>query len=768
MKSSLAKIDNVTFTIEDIEVDNWKSPMGPTPEPSITTLRNWDHFLMKRYKPFYAPQGDTCNLCSYGTCDLTAGKKGACGITIDSQQARMYLLSSCIGTATHGSHGTHMIDHLIEEHGPDFKIDLGNFIDYTAPNIMTVLGMKPETIGDLKKVMIYVEGQIAQCMSAVHTGQESNYIDFESKSMHAGMLDHVAMEAAELAQISGYNFPKGDPNAPLVEVGMGTVDKNKPVVLCVGHNVVPGIEVINYATDNDVLDKIEICGLCCTAHELTRYEESAKVVGHISKHLYFIRSGVPDVIVVDEQCVRLDTFEEAKKLKMAVIATSDKICYGLPDRTNDSVDEIIKDLVEGEPGALILDMEKVGIVAVRVAQELSIKRKSIKAIPDTDEVIALAKSCKLCKECDNSCPLDLPIRDAMKLARTGDFSQLSEVYQTCLGCGVCESACGWDIPILDMIQKASEKEIKEEKFMLRSGRGPILDTEIRIVGAPIVLGTIPGVIAFIGCANYPKGRGALAEMAEEFLKRKYIVVASGCAAMDIAMYKDENGVSLYEKYPGGFEEGGLCNVGSCVSNSHITGACIKIAGIFARRNLRGNYEEIADYILHRIGAVGIAWGAYSQKAQAIAVGCNRWGIPAIIGPHASKYRRLYLGRKDKKEDWNAFDVKSNGEECFIGPAPEHLIYAAESKEECIVMAARMCIRPNDTPKGRMIKLTHYFDLSEKYFGTLPDDWYVFVRSVSDLPMSRKKKMMEELKLMDWQPSKIPDPTSLERFKHKWK
>lgn len=768
LKSAPAGIGGVNITIGSILEDTWEEAMGPTPMPSINTLRTWDHILLNRYKPFYSPFCDMCCLCTYGKCDLTAGKIGACGIGIGAQQARMYLLSSCIGAATHGAHARHIVEHLIEKLGGDHKIDLGRFISVNAPNIMAVVGMRPERLGDLRKVLDYAEEQIVQCLSATHTGQEGSSIDFESKSMHMGMIDHVVMEAADIAQITGCEFPKGDPDAPLVEIGMGTLDRSKPVIICIGHNVVTGIEIVDYLIKKDMMDKLEVGGLCCTAHDITRYEKRAKVVGHLSKQLYFIRSGVADVIVVDEQCVRLDTLKEATKVKTSVIATSDKICYGLPDRTNDPRQEIIKDLANGAPGALILDPEKAGEVAVEVALRISEKRRKLKILPDKKEVIKLAEGCNVCGECKRTCPLDLPIPKAMKTAAKDDLSGLVYVYDMCLGCGVCESACRRDLPILNMIQRAAERKVKGEKYVLRSGRGPILDTEIRKVGPPIVLGTIPGVVAYVGCANYPKGRGALAEMAEEFLRRKYIVIASGCAAMDIAMHKDEDGKTLYEKYPGDFDAGCIANVGSCVANSHISGACIKISSIFARRNIRGNYEEIADYILNRIGACGVAWGAYSQKAEAIAVGCNRWGIPVIVGPHAAKYRRLYLGRKDIEDDWNVYDVKAKGDRVFVGPAPEHLMYASETKEECIVMTARLCIRPNDTTKGRMIKLSHYLDLSEKYFGTLPDDWPVFVRTEADLPIAKKDVLLKELKEMEWKPGRIPDPTNLERFKLKWR
>ena len=83
---------------------------------------------------------------------------------------------------------------------------------------------------------------------------------------------------------------------------------------------------------------MEIAGLCCTAFDMTRYKESdrrapyAKIVGSLAKELKVIRSGMPDVIVTDEQCVRGDVLSESQKLKIPVIASNEKIMMGLPDR----------------------------------------------------------------------------------------------------------------------------------------------------------------------------------------------------------------------------------------------------------------------------------------------------------------------------------------------------------------------------------------------------------------------------------------------------
>ena len=82
MKTNTGLIKNLELSIGKVVNDNWTEPMGPTPMPSMSTLRDWDMKLLARYKPFYMPDCDLCCLCTFGKCDLTAGKRGACGIDI--------------------------------------------------------------------------------------------------------------------------------------------------------------------------------------------------------------------------------------------------------------------------------------------------------------------------------------------------------------------------------------------------------------------------------------------------------------------------------------------------------------------------------------------------------------------------------------------------------------------------------------------------------------------------------------------------------------
>ncbi|MHA1371104.1 MAG: CO dehydrogenase/acetyl-CoA synthase complex subunit alpha, partial [Promethearchaeota archaeon] len=668
------KISGLDIKIGDLvfEEEEEFEPQGPTPMPNLADLRPWYLKLLERYQPAYAPICDMCCLCTYGKCNLTKGRRGACGIDIKAQQARIVEIACCIGASCHSSHGIHLLHWMIEKFGPDYPLDLGDDIAVEAPMMRLICGIAPKTIGDLEHAFRYIESQIVHLLSAAHTGQEGSYIDFEAKALHAGVLDMLGLETADMAQIMLFKLQGKE--TPLVELGMGTIDTNKPNILMIGHNAAPGVEMIDYVKENDLYDKVEISAICCTAHDLTRYWESVKVVGSMSRQLRFIRSGIPDVVMVDEQCIRTDAIWEAKKIKAAFIATNEKNMMGLPDRTHDDDEKIIDDLVNYKvDGVLILDPAKAGRIAVEVALKIHDKRRDVDIIPKAGEIIEMASLCTYCQNCSRACPNDLPVADAVQAAAGGDFSKLRELEPECLNCARCEHECAKGISPLLLIQAATMDRLENEKYKMRTGRGPITDVEIRDIGAPIVLGEIPGVIAIVGCANYPSKINEVALVADEFCKRGYIVVTTGCEAIDIALYRDpETGQTLYEKYSGIIERGCLVNVGSCVSNGHIGGMAAKVANIFARRPLRGNWEEVADYILHRVGAAGLSWGAMSQKAASIATGFNAIGVPVVVGPHGMEYRRQYLGRDDVPERWKVWNAR-DGTVHTADPCPEHLI-----------------------------------------------------------------------------------------------
>src|SRR3990172_6505743 len=219
-------------------------------------------------------------------------------------------------------------------------------------------------------------------------------------------------------------LPKSDEKTPMAEIGMGILDPKKPVVICVGHNIAAPAYILDYMDRGGLFDRIEIAGLCCTAHDMTRYNKASKIIGSMSKELKYIRSGIPDVLVTDEQCVRADILKEAQKLHIPVIATNEKITYGLPDRSNDSVDAIIDDLVSGkQPGAVLLDFEKIGELVPKLATKIGPIRKArgLTALPNDEEFKKLVAKCSNCLQCTRDCPESLPIGDAMSSAVFGNL-----------------------------------------------------------------------------------------------------------------------------------------------------------------------------------------------------------------------------------------------------------------------------------------------------------------------------------------------------------
>lgn len=762
--------------------EEWE-PMGPHPMPRIATLRDWDFRLLNRYKPFYAPICDMCCLCTYGKCDLTGNKKGACGIRMDAQQGRIVLLACLVGCSAHCGHGRHLLHDMMKKFGQNVPIDFGPEVDIEAPLTRLVCGIKPKTIGDYDQVFSYIEEQIVQLADALHTGQEGSYMDFESKALHMGMLDSLGKEAADIIQIACYGMPTslpgGGPDVPLVDVGIGTIDTNKPVIIVIGHNVPPAADIGVYLTENWLDDKVELGGICCTSIDTTRVYTKAKVVSALGRQLRVLRAGIADVVVTDEQCIRADVLELCQRVQSPMIATNDKAMHGLVDRTDDDPDKIVEDLVSGRvPGVILLEPEQVGEVAVRTALQIDKKRKGLNWILSDDEFTRYVNDCNLCGSCTLACPTGLRIGEAIKSAAAGNVKPLADLFDLCVGCGRCEQVCKKHIPIVDVVIKVAYPQIKEERGRMRVGRGPVWDSEIRAVGAPLVLGTIPGIIAPIGCGNYPNGTKDAWLIVKEFAERNYIVTLTGCMAIDCALWKDEEGKTLYEAHHGRFDAGGVLNMGSCVSNAHIHDAAIKVASIFGGRPLRGNYEEIADYILSRVGACGVAWGAMSQKAASIATGFNRLGVPAVVGPHSVKYRRAFMGRPDLKEDWTLIDA-NDGSKIYVEPGPQDLLVACETVEEALPMVAKLCFRPSDTDRGRSIKLTHYLDLNLKYLNAYPPDWHLFVRAASDLPIATRNELLKKLEdeqswKIDWKTKKIVEgpiraynpsfnPTNLERL-----
>src|SRR5664280_3923476 len=105
------------------------------------------------------------------------------------------------------------------------------------------------------------------------------------------------------------------------------------------------------------------------------------------------------------------------------------MCLGLPDKTGEDADKIVSELVNKQiDGALILDPDKVGEVATKVALKTSEGRSKVKVLPDLDEIVELAKECTECEWCDRVCPNSISMMDAVMAASKDDLSQMQRLY----------------------------------------------------------------------------------------------------------------------------------------------------------------------------------------------------------------------------------------------------------------------------------------------------------------------------------------------------
>ena len=86
----------------------------------------------------------------------------------------------------------------------------------------------------------------------------------------------------------------------------------------------------------------------------------------------------------------------------------------------------------------------------------------------------------------------------------------------------------------------------------------------------------------------------------------------------------------------------------------------------------------------------------------------------------------------------------------------------------MVMIAKLTMRPNDTSKGRANKLANYIDLHKRLVGGIPPDVHLFVRTLTDIPLTMRDEVNTHLQGHDWKEQPIPDPTLLPRMIHRKK
>ena len=719
--------------------------------PCARDLNEWDNILLERYHPLYVPSSDLCTFCTLGPCNLISSN-GACGMDMKTKMANESLINSCRGASVQLSRARDLVKEALKRFDKDKEVSHGDKARYPSINATVLVGFDLHNIDDVDRALSYGEQQLSELMASTAFGNECNVADLEAKAFHAGSIGFLADEIAELIKESCFGLCSAS-NVDLVNLadfphfidqGVGSVDISKPVILFSGNSVVVGVEAISYLNSQGIVEEVEVCGIGPAGLDLGRVYEGTKNVGSALKLLKVIRLGVPDVVVVGDQCVHMDILQECKKIGAPVITTTHKSYMGLEDRTDDDVTSIVSDLAEQNvPGVLVLDSKKAAEIAVEVGRNVSEKRKGKAFLPDIGSTV---ESCDACGKCGEVCPNELPLVKAMEEAKKGNFDILSEdVYDSCLFCVKCEGACPKTIPVMSVILKSAEDKIAQEKYRMRPGRGTPAELEFRDVALAFGFGSVSGIVGLVGCGGYAGADKDVGFMANKLIELNYLVLTAGCAATDMACYyNDFKERHLYEAWNGLFQIEGIVNCGSCTALSHIARGFYKYTHVIARTPMRANFTEQADYIFGKLPCAVIMWGPVTEQMYSAAAAYARMGVTVVLGPHGSKFNRFLLGDTEDREKWWCYDGFT-GRKHEVEPCPPHLIVPVETKEEALVMVTRLLFRTNDFRDGRISKFDSYLTMYEDYFKGLPEDFHLYVRADAELPWTRKHKLLRILR-----------------------
>jgi len=743
--------DDVTHILEHDFVESRYAQFGAWLSilPDAADIGDWDRTLLERYEPLYAESGDVCKDCDRGPCNLKEGQ-GKCGLELDSYQARLGLRKACRGCLGQMTATRLLLNQALKAWGQDKPVSMGELltISDTCPPIGTLSGIHVETLKDLDRVLLYGEAQLAKLASASFTGTGSPS-DFENMTMHAGSVLLLAMGVAEMAKVSCYGFVSAAnhrideldtfPPATL-KGGWGSLEEGKPVLAFVGDDFLPAWFAVDYLKKNESLDKVQICGIGPAGDDTARFYDACRIVAPMVKAGKAVRNGVFDVVVASTACIPLDLLYEAEKVDARFIWAGPYGVDGVTDMTDMPADRIV-DLLEGkEKAAWIRDAEKAGEVAARVAQK--VKRTGTYVM--TDEMVAeeVRKCCDDCDLCQVACPNSLPLPKAIRELREGQWESIFHVEDGCYFCGKCEEACPAEVRLRDMIVAAERKQAHEDKFSMRAGRGPLPLTEILQSAFSMVWGNAPGIVVILGCGDAP--REDIGWLAQELTRRNCIVFVAGCAGAEIARnYSERKGKYIFEQYLASVEPRALINCGGCSAISLANNMYMysRAAGGIP---LYGGIPEVGEGSLYTTFTL-LIWGGLPERMYTVAAAYARLGIRTVVGPASGWTWGRYLpGNRFDRSKWWVYHGE-DGTKRETEPVPEHLIVPVETKEEAMTMTSRLFFSTSEMREGRAARLDLLLELFRIFYGQLPEDWHLLIRSHLDIPTRHRIRLIKILR-----------------------
>jgi acetyl-CoA decarbonylase/synthase complex subunit alpha len=724
------------------------------PFADAADIAEWDKAHLARTEPVYTSCEDACNDCPQGPCNLSKAK-GKCGLTLEAYQAKISLKIACRGCLSQVKASRELLTYALKVFGRDKELVLGKSTyvdetDMTTAGCFTAQTYHHRPLSELERTQAYVEEQLTKLMLASQFGVGS-VEDFEEMVFHAGSILLAAQTVAELIKTNCFGFPNAADNEQVVNinfpppttiVGLGSLEREKPAIMIIGDDFLPGWVATELLKKEGLTEKIELCGVGPAADDGIRFSDHFRNLGPILQATKIIRSGIADVIIASTACINLDILDAARRTETRVIWTGKEQSLGLPDRIDDPVEDIVKDLIGGAEGVWIRDPEKAAEVAVKAVQQIRGKRKGNYVLSE-ERVKAEATKCQEgCDLCFTVCPNSLLLNKAVKAARTEGVKALAQVEKACFLCGKCEESCPGNVALLDLMVAAQEVRAPQEKFEMRAGRGPVTRQEA-VTMAYALAGNISGFVYILGCGGADPDE--LAWMANEMTKGGFGTGVAGCAGTQVARYYDEvEQKFVFRKYPSEVNAKNLLNCGACSATHHLHDWVPKWVRTGTFVSHYGNFAETMDVMYPLWLGATIIWGANVERMYAIAAALARAGHPVVVGPASEwGWKRFLLGDKWDWRKWWIYDILEKRRR-ITEPAKKHLIIPVETKEEAITMAKGCIFYCSSVADTQVPHLELYLEWSDTFFGEFPDDWYKYIRGPLEFPLRFKARMIKDL------------------------
>lgn len=740
--------DDLEADFQEARYKNFNQKLYPFADAA--DIAEWDGYLTSRYAPLYLNFDADCHDCPLGPCDLKMAA-GRCGLDGVAYQARLSLRRTCRGCLSQMADSRELLVHAVKLAGEEAGVSWGKHHDRSdTSHIGLLTALYPRNVRDLIRAMSYAEEQLGKLLLASYTGYNPD--ELERMALHAGSVLIVAMDVAEMVKTNFFGFNNASDHEltemanwppPNVLGGLGNVQPGKPVLTFIGDGFLAAWYAVKRLKDEGSAEKVEVCGIGPAGHDTVRFYSDARVLGPATAASKLTKFGLSDVLVAGPSCINWDFTADAAAAGSKLIWTGKSGHASLPDRSDDPVEAIVRDLAHESAGAWIRDAEKAAEVAVKLVSQ--VKRARPTFLSDEQVKAEAAKCDEDCDLCSNSCPNGLLVGQALRKARSEGVSALLKVEDGCYACGRCAEVCPRKIRLMDLIMSALAARAPEDKLKMRAGRGPVSRVETTSWAFGSIMGNCPGIFHVMGCGD-AKHRGDLGWLAYELTWRNCIVFTAGCAAGDVGRYYNEKkGKYIYEEFGAEGQPRNIMNCGACSGCANVIDQALKWPRSGTGISHYGNFAETADTGHNLIAPTAIVWGALTDRMYAITAAWVRGGIPVIVGPDSAfAWKRAMLRNKWRWEDWWAYSV-FDGRKMLVDPSPSAMVLPVETKEEAITYALVLAMRAADIRDNRQIRLETYIEFFLKFYGDFPDDWRLYVRSDWELPLRYKSRMLRMLR-----------------------